>query len=68
MAGLAEVPLMFLSAAQSTDIIRRSGAGSGTYYLKKPVDAEVLLELVENVLREPRTAETHLEFAAAANS
>ena len=44
--GLVDVPLMFLSAAQSPDIIRRSHADGGTYYLRKPFDPRVLLELV----------------------
>ena len=49
-AGLGHVPVMFLSAAQSPDIIRRSHAVGGTYYLRKPFDATVLLELVAKAL------------------
>jgi CheY-like chemotaxis protein len=45
-AGLEHVPVMFLSAAQVPDIIRRAHADGGTYYLRKPFDAVVLLELV----------------------
>ncbi len=44
---LRHVPAMFLSAAQSPDIIRRSDAAGGTYYLRKPFDPEVLVALVE---------------------
>jgi CheY-like chemotaxis protein len=44
--GLVDVPLMFLSAAQSPDIIRRWHADGGTYYLRKPFDPRVLLELI----------------------
>jgi DNA-binding response OmpR family regulator len=51
--GLDEVPLMFLSAAQSPDIIRRSNACGGTYYLRKPFDSKVLVELVEKALLVP---------------
>ena len=51
--GLDEVPLMFLSAAQSPDIIRRSNASGGTYYLRKPFDPKVLVELVEKALLVP---------------
>lgn len=46
-AGHAEVPVMFLSAAQGPDIIRRADAVGGTYYLRKPFDAPVFLQLVE---------------------
>ncbi len=45
-AGLEHVPVMFLSAAQVPDVIRRAHADGGTYYLRKPLDAKVLLELV----------------------
>ena len=46
-SGHAEVPVMFLSAAQGPDIIRRADAAGGTYYLRKPFDAPVFLQLVE---------------------
>lgn len=49
-AGLAEVPVMFLSGAQIPDIIRRSHAAGGTYYVRKPCDPQVLLELVDKAL------------------
>ncbi len=52
---LEEVPVMFLSAMQSPDIIRRADAPSGgTYYLRKPFDAPVFVELVEKTRRTPR--------------
>jgi len=46
-ARLGEVPILFLSASQGPDIIRRTHAARGTYYLRKPFDAGVLLQLVE---------------------
>jgi CheY-like chemotaxis protein len=46
-AHLGEVPVMFLSASQGPDIIRRTHAARGTYYLRKPFDAAVLVQLVE---------------------
>lgn len=52
-ACLDSVPLMFLSGAQIPDIIRRSHAAGGTYYLRKPFDPNVLLELVEKALWMP---------------
>lgn len=48
--GMNQVPVMFLSGVQVPDIIRRSHAVGGTYYLRKPFEALVLLELIENVL------------------
>jgi len=51
---LEEVPVMFLSAMQSPDIIRRADRPGGTYYLRKPFDAPVFVELVEKTRRAPR--------------
>jgi CheY-like chemotaxis protein len=47
---------MFLSGAQIPDIIRRSHAAGGTYYLRKPFDPEVLVELVQKALWMPHLA------------
>lgn len=49
-ATLRHVPVMFLSGAQIPDIIRRSHAAGGTYYLRKPFDPEVLVELADKAL------------------
>jgi len=58
---LADVPTMFLSGAQIPDIIRRSNGVRGAYYLRKPFDAEVLIELIETALRRSRMAEVSSE-------
>ncbi len=58
--GLADVPLMFLSGAQIPDIIRRAHAAGGTYYLRKPFDPQVLLELVDKALWMPHLVGTQL--------
>jgi DNA-binding response OmpR family regulator len=52
-ACLDSVPVMFLSGAQIPDIIRRAHSVGGTYYLRKPFDPSVLLELVEKALWMP---------------
>jgi len=54
--SLYDVPVMFLSGAQIPDIIRRSHAAGGTYYLRKPFDPEVLVELVHKALFMPHVA------------
>ena len=59
-AGLADVPVMFLSGAQIPDIIRRAHAAGGTYYLRKPFDPHVLLELVEKALWMPHVVASHM--------
>jgi CheY-like chemotaxis protein len=59
---LADVPVMFLSGAQIPDIIRRSHAAGGTYYLRKPFDPEVLVELVQKALWMPHLSGHHLHL------
>jgi CheY-like chemotaxis protein len=57
--GLRDVPFMFLSGAQVPDIIRRSHEAGGAYYLRKPFDPQVLLELVDKALWMPHLAASH---------
>ncbi len=60
---LKDVPVMFLSGAQIPDIIRRSHAVGGAYYLRKPFDPEVLLELAAKAMWMPHLVQSH-EHAA----
>ncbi|WP_425613424.1 PleD family two-component system response regulator [Anatilimnocola sp. NA78] len=57
--GMEDVPMMFISSAQSPDIVRRSHAAGGAYYLRKPFDTEVLLELVSKALWMPHLIHSH---------
>ena len=52
--ALKEVPVMFLSGGQVPDIIRRSDALGGTYYLRRPFDPDVLVELIDTALGSPQ--------------
>jgi CheY-like chemotaxis protein len=45
-----DIPVMFLSANQIPDIIRRRGPLGGSYYFRKPIDPSVLLDLLEKTL------------------
>jgi CheY-like chemotaxis protein len=49
-AGLADVPVMFLSGVQLPDIIRRTHQNGGIYCLRKPFDPNVLVELIDQAL------------------
>jgi len=51
--GCVDVPVMFVSSQQLPDIIRRSYEAGGAYYLRKPFDPEVLIELVSKALWMP---------------
>ena len=44
--GLSDLPLMFLSTTQVPDVIHRRHEGHGAYYVRKPIDCEVVVELV----------------------
>jgi CheY-like chemotaxis protein len=59
-----DVPVMFLSGVQIPDVIRRSHAAGGSYYLRKPFDPEVLLELVDKALWMPHLVHSHEQAAA----
>jgi DNA-binding response OmpR family regulator len=52
--GYLDVPLMFLSNAQGPDIIHRHGECGGVYYVRKPLNVLVLLELVDKALWKPQ--------------
>lgn len=58
--ALADIPVIFLSGAQIPNIIRRAHAAGGTYYLRKPFDPEVLIELVEKALWMPHLVASHV--------
>lgn len=55
------IPVMFLSGAQIPDVIRRAHAAGGTFYLRKPFDPQVLLELVDKALWMPHVANARLQ-------
>jgi DNA-binding response OmpR family regulator len=56
--GNEEVPVLFISSSQSPDIIRRKHDAGGTYYLRKPFDPDVLVELVGKALWMPHLVRT----------
>jgi CheY-like chemotaxis protein len=58
--GVEDVPLMFISAAQMPDIVRRSHEAGGAYFLRAPFDPEVLTELVAKALWMPHLVTTRV--------
>ncbi|MEE2640314.1 MAG: response regulator [Planctomycetota bacterium] len=61
MNGKEDVPVMFVSSSQAADIIHRAHEAGGAYYLRKPFDPHVLLDLVEKALWMPHLVETNLK-------
>lgn len=60
LPGMEDVPVMFVSATQLPDIVRRSHDAGGAYYLRKPLDPEVLVELVGKALWLPHLVQSRL--------
>jgi DNA-binding response OmpR family regulator len=58
--GTEDVPVLFISSGQSPEIIRRKHDAGGTYYLRKPFDPDVLIELVGKALWMPHLVRTHV--------
>ncbi len=59
-----DAPVMYISAGQMPDIIRRSNDDGSSYYLRKPFDPKVLLELVERALWMPHLIKTNIKHGA----
>ncbi|MBM4001127.1 MAG: response regulator [Planctomycetes bacterium] len=64
MPGLEDVPLMFVSSSQLPDIVRRTHDAGGAYYLRKPFDPDVLIELVNKALWMPHLVNSRLRRAS----
>ncbi|MDR1491829.1 MAG: response regulator [Planctomycetaceae bacterium] len=57
-----ETPVIFLSGAQIPDIIRRSHSAGGAYYVRKPFDPEVMIELIDKAMWLPSLAANRIRF------
>lgn len=62
LPGMLDVPVMFVSSTQVPDIVRRSHEAGGAYYLRKPLDPEVLIDLVGKALWMPHLVQTRLSM------
>ena len=60
LPGMQDVPVMFISRTQLPDIVRRSHEAGAAYYLRKPLDPEVLVDLVGKALWLPHLVDTRL--------
>jgi DNA-binding NarL/FixJ family response regulator len=57
---MQDVPVMFVSSTQLPDIVRRSHEAGAAYYLRKPLDPDVLVELVGKALWLPHLVQSRL--------
>ena len=62
LPGMLDVPVMFISSTQVPDIVRRSHDASAAYYLRKPLDPEVLIDLVGKALWMPHLVQGRLSM------
>jgi CheY-like chemotaxis protein len=62
LPGMIDVPVMYISGSQLPDIIRRSHEAGGAYYLRKPLDPEVLVDLVGKALWLPHLVQSRLSM------
>src|SRR6478735_8073748 len=60
LPGMQDVPVMFISRTQLPDIVRRSHEAGAAYYLRKPLDPEVLTDLVGKALWLPHLVQQRL--------
>ncbi len=70
--NLEDVPVIFVSDSQMPDIVKRSHDAGGFYYLRKPFDPDVNVELVEKALWMPhlvksRVKQTHAPMGIGKN-
>lgn len=61
LAGLQDVPVVYLASRRMPDIVSRIHRAGGAYYLSKPLDPWVLLELVDKALWMPHLVRSHLD-------
>jgi DNA-binding response OmpR family regulator len=58
--GRNDVPIMFMSENQATDVVLKKYDSGNAYYIRKPFDARLLIELVANALWMPHLVQSHI--------
>lgn len=66
LPGRNDVPVMFSSENQASDVVLKRFDAGNAYYIRKPYDTNLLLELVENALWMPALVQTHIHQPHAA--
>lgn len=62
---LREISILFLSGSREADIVEQTQAAGGDYYLAKPFDPNVLVEVVDRALWMPHLVHNNLNNEAA---
>lgn len=56
-----DLPVMFVSAHQSPGVMRRTYESGDAFHVRKPIEPQVLSELVEKALWMPHLVKNHIE-------
>ncbi|MCA9150947.1 MAG: response regulator [Planctomycetales bacterium] len=59
-----DIPIIYISATSSSEVIAECHEAGGTYFLSKPIDPTVLIELVDKALWMPHLIRRHVDVAA----
>ncbi|MEZ6118736.1 MAG: response regulator [Pirellulaceae bacterium] len=57
----AEIPVIFVSDSKAHDVVQQSRDAGGIFFLSRPIDPDVLLELVDKALWMPHLIRRHVE-------
>ncbi|MCA9178192.1 MAG: response regulator [Planctomycetales bacterium] len=58
--GADNVPVLYVSGNQQPDVIRRAHEAGGAYYLRKPFDPKLLIDMVDKALWVPHLVQSNL--------
>ena len=61
---LADCPVLFVSDSRRSETMQRARSAGATYFLSKPFDPAVLMELVDKALWMPHLVRRHVDSAA----
>ena len=64
LRSIVECPVIFMSDSRDAEMIRHARNAGATFYLAKPVDVDVLMELVDKALWMPHLVRRHVDSAA----
>ena len=62
--SISACPAIFLSDSRDPDMIRFARSGGATFFLAKPLDTDVLIELVDKALWMPHLVRRHVDTSS----
>ncbi|MCA9154424.1 MAG: response regulator [Pirellulaceae bacterium] len=61
-SNMADVPFMFVTSADDPDIVDRCREAGASYYLRKPFDPDVLMDIVDKALWMPHLVQNRMNL------